>query len=269
MLISLGPLARSPGPASIPYHGLMPYLGVNVDHVATVRNARGGTLPSPLAAALACQQAGAHGITIHLREDRRHITDADLFAIRAALAIPLNLEMACTEEMVAIALEAKPHEVCLVPERREERTTEGGLDLFGQAVKLREATATLKAAGIAVSYFIEASDAAVEQAAELGATHVELHTGPYAHAWRHDPRPLQALHEAAERAIGSGLFLNAGHGLDLWNLGPVAAMPGMGVLNIGHALVGHALFVGMRAAVGDYLKAIAEAKPLAEGVEPR
>lgn len=247
----------------------MAFLGVNVDHVATVRNARGGVLPSPLAAALACQQAGAHGITIHLREDRRHIVDADLWAMREALAIPLNLEMACTEEMLGIALKAKPHEVCLVPERREERTTEGGLDVVGQAGPLREGIQALRRAGIAVSLFIEPTPQAVEASAELGATHVELHTGRYAHAWRQDPGALAALQSASERAIGSGLYLNAGHGLDLANLGPVAAISGMGVLNIGHALVGHALFVGLDAAVKAYLAAIAQAQARQEGVEHR
>lgn len=247
----------------------MAFLGVNVDHVATLRQARGGALPSPLAAALVCQQAGAHGITVHLREDRRHIVDADVWALKPALAIPLNLEMAATEEMLGIALKLLPHEVCLVPERREERTTEGGLDVFGQAAPLRDITHALRKAGIAVSHFIEPTEAAVEQSAELGATHVELHTGAYAHRWRHDPAPLLALQVAAERGIGSGLLVNAGHGLDLLNLGPVAAIPGMGVLNIGHALVGHAVFVGLEASVKDYLAAIRRGQAREEGVEAR
>jgi pyridoxine 5-phosphate synthase len=221
-------------------------LGVNVDHVATLRNARGGSFPDPLALALAAIGAGADGITIHLREDRRHIRDDDVDRIRAAIGVPLNLEMAATAEMVAIATRVRPHAACLVPERRAEVTTEGGLDAAGQIAALRPIVAALSAAGIRVSLFIDPDTAQLEAAAALGAPVVELHTGAYAEG---RPDELARLCAAASRAASLGLECHAGHGLTFENVSDVARIAEVRELNIGHFLIGEALSSGLPAAV--------------------
>ena len=226
-------------------------LGVNVDHVATLRQARGTTYPSPLEAAILCEKGGADGITIHLREDRRHIQDADLFAFRQALKVPLNLEMANSPEIVEIALAAKPAEVCLVPERRQELTTEGGLDAAGQFAALKPTVARLKAAGIVVSLFIEPSVRQLDAAIALGAPVVELHTGKYCDvSGAERAAELLRLVEAAQYGFRAGLRINAGHGLNYENLPAfLAAVPHLDTLNIGHSIVARAVFVGMEQAV--------------------
>ncbi len=221
-------------------------LGVNIDHVATLRNARGGAHPSPLAAALVAVAAGADGVTAHLREDRRHIRDADLRALRAELPVPLNFEMAATEEMLALACALRPHACCLVPEKRAEVTTEGGLDVAGQLVALRPAVARLTEAGIRVSLFVDPDPAQLEASAAIAAAVVELHTGAYAEG---RPGELDRLREAALLARRLGLECHAGHGLDYANVGPVAALPEVVELNIGHFLIGQAVFDGLAAAV--------------------
>jgi pyridoxine 5-phosphate synthase len=221
-------------------------LGVNIDHVATVRNARGGTHPDPLDAALAAVAAGADGITLHLREDRRHIRDADVTRIRAAVTAPINLEMAATEEMVRIARQVRPHAACLVPERRAEVTTEGGLDAAGQQDALRPVIAALGEAGIRVSLFIDPDPAQLRAAAALGAPVVELHTGAYAHGKAGE---LDRLLAAAALAEELGLECHAGHGLTFDNVGPVAAMPQVVELNIGHFLIGQAILDGLPAVI--------------------
>jgi pyridoxine 5-phosphate synthase len=217
-------------------------LGVNVDHVATIRNARGGTHPDPFAAALVCVGAGADGITVHLREDRRHIRDADLEKIAASSEIRLNFEMAATPEMVAIALRLKPAACCLVPEKRTEVTTEGGLDAAGQAASLRAPIAALREAGIRVSLFLDPATEQLQAAAELGAAVVELHTGAYAEGRSGE---LARLAEAAARMPGLGLECHAGHGLNYANVTAIAALPQVAELNIGHFLVGQALMDGL------------------------
>jgi pyridoxine 5-phosphate synthase len=229
-------------------------LGVNVDHVATVRNARGGPHPDPLRAARLAEAAGADGITAHLREDRRHIIDADVAALMAHLAAPLNLEMAATPAMQAIALGHRPHAVCLVPERREERTTEGGLEVAGDAARLADFVAPLSEAGCRVSLFIAADRRQIEAARRVGAPVIELHTGAFA---EHDlagdaaarDAELARLADAAAFARGIGLEVHAGHGLTFDNVGPVAAIPELAELNIGHFLVGEAIFTGLDAAI--------------------
>ncbi len=220
-------------------------LGVNVDHVATVRNARGGSHPDPLAAARIAVAAGADGITAHLREDRRHIRDADLTALRM-LPAPLNFEMAATEEMVAMAVALRPHACCLVPEKRTEVTTEGGLDVAGQMATLRPAVARLTAAGIRVSMFVDPDPAQIEASAAIGAAVVELHTGAYG---EERPGELDRLRSAAALARRLGLECHAGHGLTYDNVGPVAALPEVVELNIGHYLIGQAMFDGLAAAI--------------------
>ena len=217
-------------------------LGVNVDHVATIRNARGGEHPDPFAAALVCVGAGADGITIHLREDRRHIRDADVERIAASAEIRLNFEMAATDEMVAIALRLRPAACCLVPEKRTEVTTEGGLDAVGQRDHLRPRIAALRDAGIRVSLFLDPDPAQLAAAAELGAPVVELHTGAYAEG---RPNELARLAEAAAAMPGLGLECHAGHGLTYANVSAVAALPQVEELNIGHFLVGQALMDGL------------------------
>ena len=228
-------------------------LGVNIDHVATIRNARGGLHPDPLRAAALAAEAGADGITVHLREDRRHITDADLEALSAGIALPINLEMAATDEMLAIALRHRPHAACIVPERRAERTTEGGLDAAGQHNSLQPIVARLKDAGIRVSLFIAPDARQLEAAARLGAPVVELHTGPYAHA-EGDAEAMAAelarLAEAARIGTELGLEIHAGHGLTFDNVLPVAALPELAELNIGHFLIGEAVFTGLGPAIG-------------------
>ena len=226
-------------------------LGVNIDHVATIRNARGGLHPDPLRAAEMAAAAGADGITIHLREDRRHITDADLDRLSIGVALPINLEMAATDEMLGIALRHRPHAACIVPERRAERTTEGGLDAAGQHNSLQPIVARLRDAGMRVSLFIAPDERQLEAAARLGAPVVELHTGPYAHAEGEAAiAELARLERAVAIGVAMGLEIHAGHGLTYDNVAPVAALPQLAELNIGHFLVGEAVFVGLGAAIG-------------------
>jgi pyridoxine 5-phosphate synthase len=230
-------------------------LGVNIDHVATIRNARGGHHPEPLRAAHAAANAGADGITAHLREDRRHITDFDIERLRQEIVLPLNLEMAATREMLAIALRHRPHAACLVPEKREERTTEGGLDVVRGHTHLSYFVRELKTAGIRVSLFIEPERAALEAASALGAPVVELHTGSYCEAHNLAPggpevrREFARLVAAAALAAELGLECHAGHGLSFDTVGPVAAIPSIVELNIGHFLVGEAIFCGLDSAI--------------------
>ena len=225
-------------------------LGVNIDHVATIRNARGGPHPDPVRAAFAAAEAGADGITAHLREDRRHITDADIDALMAKLQIPLNLEMAATEEMLGIALAHRPHAACIVPEKREERTTEGGLDAAGQHNHLAYFVDKLGAANIRVSLFIEPDPAQIEAAVRLGAPVVEFHTGRYAHVeGEQRAAELRRIADAAALAVKNGIEPHAGHGLTFDNVQPVAAIPQIAELNIGHFLVGEAIFTGLDASV--------------------
>ncbi len=225
-------------------------LGVNIDHVATIRNARGGLYPDPIRAALVAQEAGADGITAHLREDRRHIIDEDIAHLIGAIALPLNMEMAATEEMVALALKHRPHAACIVPERREEVTTEGGLDAAGQHNHLKPLIARLGEAGIRVSLFIEPDPRQIEAAMHLGAPVVEFHTGRYAHAeGEAQVAELRRLADAAALAAKNGIEPHAGHGLTYDNVQPVAAIPQIAELNIGHFLIGEAIFTGLDASV--------------------
>jgi pyridoxine 5-phosphate synthase len=225
-------------------------LGVNIDHVATIRNARGGDRPDPVRAALAAAEAGADGITAHLREDRRHIRDEDISALMARLTVPLNLEMAATAEMLEIALRHRPHAACLVPEKREERTTEGGLDAAGQDNLLMPFVERLTAASIRVSLFIEPDPRQIEAAIRLKAPVVEFHTGRYAHL-EGEARAveLRRLADAAALAAKNGIEPHAGHGLAFDNVQPVAAIPHLKELNIGHFLIGEAIFIGLEASV--------------------
>lgn len=238
----------------------MPELCVNIDHVATVRNARGEGEPDPLHAAMLCEMAGACGITFHLREDRRHIRDEDAFALRRITKGLLNMEMAATDEMLRIALDLKPDQVTLVPERREEVTTEGGLDVAGNTERMAYITGALRAAGIAVSMFIEPNRRQVTASSDVGATHVEFHTGVYARLFdrqRHKAmEELERLHSAAQVAHGEELIVNAGHGLNYRNVLPVARLPHMNELNIGHSIVGRAIFSGLDRAVRDMVELI-------------
>ncbi len=225
-------------------------LGVNIDHVATIRNARGGDHPDPVKAALVAARSGADGITAHLREDRRHIRDEDLERLVAALTIPLNLEMAATDEMLEIALRYKPHAACIVPERREERTTEGGLDAAGQDNHLRSFVERLAAAKVRVSLFIEPDPRQIEAAIRLKAPVVEFHTGRYAHLEgeaRTDE--LRRIADAAALARKNGIEPHAGHGLTFDNVTPIAAIPQIAELNIGHFLIGEAIFEGLEGSV--------------------
>jgi pyridoxine 5-phosphate synthase len=225
-------------------------LGVNIDHVATIRNARGGDHPDPVRAAEIVAAVGGDGITAHLREDRRHIRDSDLARIQAATGLPLNLEMAATEEMLAIALAHKPHAACIVPEKREERTTEGGLDAAGQHNKLAPIVSRLADQGIRVSLFIEADERQLEAAIRLRAPVVEFHTGEYAHAeGEARARELRRIADMAALAARNGIEPHAGHGLTFDNVQPIAAIPQLAELNIGHYLVGEAVFVGLAEAV--------------------
>lgn len=222
-------------------------LGINIDHVATVRNARGGGMPDPVRAAVQAQAAGADGITAHLREDRRHIRDDDMFAIKNQLTIPLNFEMAATEEMRKLALEVKPHAVCLVPEKREELTTEGGLDVAGHTQTLAPYIASLSAAGIRVSLFIDPDPAQLDAAKAVGAPVVELHTGRYCDMDNESERKVELARivQAAAHAQTLGLECHAGHGLNYDNVAAIAAIPQIIELNIGHFLIGEAIFVGL------------------------
>jgi pyridoxine 5-phosphate synthase len=229
-------------------------LGVNIDHVATVRNARGSAWPDPLRAALLAEEAGADGITAHLREDRRHIRDADIEALMAGLTAPLNFECAATAEMQAIALRLRPHAICLVPEKREERTTEGGLDVAGDDNRLADFIAPLRDAGIRVSMFISHDPRQIEASARIGAAVVELHTGLYSdlHADGHlaeAEAELAALRRGAALAYSAGLEVHMGHGLTYDNVEPIAAIPQVMELNIGHFLIGEAIFLGLGPAI--------------------
>jgi len=227
-------------------------LGINIDHVATLRNARGTIYPDPLKAARLAEEAGADLITLHLREDRRHIKDADLLALRPLIQTRMNLECAVTPEMINIACQVKPHDVCLVPEKREEVTTEGGLDVVGHFDAVQAATARLKNAGIRVSLFIDPEERQIQAAKDAGATVVELHTGRYADlAGDHQIRELERIRKAAQFGVSIGLRVNAGHGLHEGNVMPVAAIAELYELNIGHAIVAEALFKGWQKAIID------------------
>ncbi|MGG6238813.1 pyridoxine 5'-phosphate synthase [Nodosilinea sp. AN01ver1] len=229
----------------------MPTLGVNIDHIATVRQARRTVEPDPVAAAVLAELAGADGITVHLREDRRHMQDRDVRLLRQTVRTHLNLEMAATDEMVAIALDIKPDYVTLVPERREEVTTEGGLDVAGQGDRLKAVVSTLQGADIPVSLFIDAAADQIEASAQVGARFIELHTGPYAEAKgeRDRAQELNILAQGTAQAIALGLRVNSGHGLTYWNTTPVARIPGMEELNIGHSIISRAVLVGLERAV--------------------
>ncbi|MCA3633581.1 MAG: pyridoxine 5'-phosphate synthase [Methylobacterium sp.] len=229
-------------------------LGVNIDHVATVRNARGGARPDPVRAALLAIEAGADGITAHLREDRRHIRDADIERLKAEISKPLNFEMAVTDEMLAIATRTRPHACCLVPEKREERTTEGGLDVVGQKAALIPAIAKLKAAGCRISLFIEPDEAPIRVSKELGADIVELHTGTWCHAVEAGDAAkaeaeFQRLKAGAAFGASIGLEMHAGHGLDFETAEKLATVPEFVEFNIGHFLIGEAIFVGLPEAI--------------------
>ncbi len=237
-------------------------LGINIDHVATLRNARGASYPSPLEAALVAETNGADAITLHLREDRRHIKDADVFAIRQAIKTRMNLEMAMTEEMLANALQVMPEDVCIVPEKRTEVTTEGGLDVAGQPEKVRDYVAKLHAAGIRVSLFIDAERAQIQAAYDCGARVIELHTGAYADA----PTPaaraaeLAKIREAAAFADGLGITVNAGHGLTVQNVGAIAQIEQIVELNIGHSIIAQAVFLGLPDAIRQMKEAMFRAR---------
>lgn len=225
-------------------------LGINIDHVATVRNARGGSHPCPVRAALLAAQAGADGITAHLREDRRHIRDEDIARLKAEVALPLNLEMAATKEMLAIACRAKPHAACIVPEKRTEVTTEGGLDAAHHQSMLSEYTAALTASGIRVSLFIDPSPRQVEAAKDIGAPVVEFHTGKYCElTGAAQARELKLIQEACVLATNLGIECHAGHGLNYENVGAIAAIAQIHELNIGHFLIGEAIYTGMAEAI--------------------
>ena len=244
-------------------------LGVNIDHVATVRNARGSAYPDPVRAAILAEEAGANGITAHLREDRRHITDGDIDALMEALTLPLNFEMAATEEMQAIALRHKPHAVCIVPERREERTTEGGLEVAREENRLAHFIAPLRDAGCRVSIFIAADPRQIEAAHRIGAEVIELHTGAYCdfHAeGKVEDRDaeLARLRDMATFAHGLGLEVHAGHGLTYDTVGPVAALPELRELNIGHFLIGEAIFRGLGPAITEMRRIMDDARATPE-----
>ena len=228
-------------------------LGVNIDHVATLRNARGTKYPDPVHAAEIAERAGAAGITVHLREDRRHINDRDVRILRETLQTRMNLEMAVTDEMVGIALETQPEFVCLVPEKREELTTEGGLNVLGQLEKVKVATKILSDAGIKVSLFIDADKEQIDAAVECGAPFIELHTGAYADAKTEDAQQdeLKKIAAGASYAAAKGLIVNAGHGLTYHNVEAIAALPEIYELNIGHSIMGRAVFDGLEKAVAD------------------
>ncbi|MBT0730028.1 pyridoxine 5'-phosphate synthase [Rosenbergiella nectarea] len=238
------------------------YLGVNIDHIATVRNARGTHYPDPVQAAFVAEQAGADGITVHLREDRRHITDRDIALLRQTIQTRMNLEMAVTEEMMSIACQTRPHFCCLVPEKREEVTTEGGLDVAGQQAKMNEAVARLQQANIMVSLFIDPDFRQIDAAVTAKAPFIEIHTGAYAEA--QDPqeveKELERIRTAVSYAASKGLRVNAGHGLTYHNVQAIAALPEIYELNIGHAIIGRALFSGLADAVREMKQCIQDAR---------
>lgn len=236
----------------------MPTLGVNIDHIATIRQARRTVEPDPVAASVLAELGGADGITVHLREDRRHIQDRDVRLLRQTVRTHLNLEMAATDEMVAIALDIKPDYVTLVPEKREEVTTEGGLDIAGQTERIAEIVDKLQSSSIPVSLFIDATCAQIEASVKVKAQFIELHTGQYAEADNEISRAqeLAVLAKGCEQAIASGLRVNAGHGLTYWNVYPIACIPGMEELNIGHTIISRAALVGIERAVREMKQAI-------------
>ncbi|MGB3496005.1 MAG: pyridoxine 5'-phosphate synthase [Elainellaceae cyanobacterium] len=236
----------------------MPTLGVNIDHIATIRQARQTVEPDPIAAAVLAELAGAEGITVHLREDRRHIQDRDVRILRQTVRTHLNLEMAATDEMVAIALDVCPDYVTLVPERRQEVTTEGGLDIAGQLARMTDVVARLQAADIPVSLFIDADSRQIDASAQAGAAFIELHTGSYADAKGEiaQAKELEVLGQGCQQAIAAGLRVNAGHGLTYWNVYPVACLEGMEELNIGHTIISRAALVGIERAVREMKQAI-------------
>ena len=237
-------------------------LGVNIDHVATLREARKGAAPDLLMAAKICELSGAHQITVHLRQDRRHIQDRDVELLAQALTVRLNLEMAAVDEIIGIAHRIRPHTVCLVPENRKEVTTEGGLDVAGQKARLTDVVAGFKEVGIRVSMFIDPELDQVEASAATGADYVELHTGAYANARQEEVvNELNRLVDAATHAIGSGLVFNAGHGLTVRNLRPVAAIPGLNEVNIGHDIIARAVFIGLENAVKEILAVLESCSP--------
>lgn len=249
-------------------------LGVNIDHVATIRNARGGRHPDPVRAAHMAAEAGADGITAHLREDRRHITDDDIARLSTEIDRPLNLEMAATEEMLAIALRHRPHAACIVPERREERTTEGGLDVAAGGGHLADCVARLRAAGIRVSLFIEPEPRQIAAAAQIGAQVVEIHTGAYCELALAGDGPgrraeLERIRDAATRAAQSGLEVHAGHGLTFETVGGIAAIAEIVELNIGHFLIGEAIFGGLDSAVRRMRAAMDAARRALNAAEAR
>lgn len=237
-------------------------LGVNIDHIATLRNARGTNYPDPVQAAFIAEQAGADGITVHLREDRRHITDRDVRILRQTIQTRMNLEMAVTDEMLDIAIELKPHFCCLVPEKRLEVTTEGGLDVAGQQDKMTIAIERLSRAGILVSLFIDADHRQIDAAVAVGAPYIEIHTGAYAEAEGElaVQAELQRIAKAATYAASKGLKVNAGHGLTYHNVQPIAALPEMHELNIGHSIIGQAVMSGLPAAVTEMKLLMREAR---------
>ncbi|MBE5680092.1 pyridoxine 5'-phosphate synthase [Pantoea agglomerans] len=237
-------------------------LGVNIDHIATVRNARGTNYPDPVQAAFIAEQAGADGITVHLREDRRHITDRDVRILRDTIQTRMNLEMAVTDEMIGIACDIQPHFCCLVPEKRQEVTTEGGLDVAGQQEKMNAAVRLLSDAGILVSLFIDADHRQIEAAVASGAPYIEIHTGAYAEAPEGLARDaeLARIRHAATFAASLGLKVNAGHGLTYHNVLPIAALPEMHELNIGHAIIGRAVMSGLPDAVKEMKQLLHEAR---------
>ncbi|GAA4363589.1 pyridoxine 5'-phosphate synthase [Kangiella marina] len=237
-------------------------LGVNIDHIATVRNARGTNYPDPIQAAFVAEQNGADGITVHLREDRRHITDRDVEILAGTIQTRMNLEMAVTDEMLSIAEKVKPTYVCLVPEKREELTTEGGLDVAGQENKIKDACQRMEEAGIQVSLFIDADDKQIDAAARVGAPLIELHTGHYADAESEHLQELELvkIKRGVAHAVSQGIQVNAGHGLHYHNVQPIAAIKEVVELNIGHAIMGRALFSGLDSAVAEMKKLMVEAR---------
>ncbi len=243
-------------------------LGINIDHVATLRNARGTVYPDPLKAAHLAEEAGADLITLHLREDRRHIKDADLLALRPLIQTRMNLECAVTPEMINIACRVQPHDVCLVPEKREEVTTEGGLDVLGHFEAVKAATAQLKSAGIRVSLFIDPEEKQIQAAKDAGATVVELHTGRYADlSGEQQAQELERIRKTAQFGKAIGLRVNAGHGLHEGNVMPVAAIAELSELNIGHAIVAEALFKGWQKAIIDMKSLMAQGRASASKPE--
>jgi len=237
-------------------------LGVNIDHIATIREARGTRYPDPVQAALEAEQAGADGITIHLREDRRHIQDRDVELLNGVLQTRMNLEMAATDEMIAIAERIRPAHCCLVPEKREELTTEGGLDVVGQQEKIKDACKRLADAGIEVSIFIDADEKQIETSAEIGAPAIEIHTGHFADCTEKSEaiEELKRIILGVEQGVNAGLIVNAGHGLHYHNVEDVAAIPQINELNIGHALIARAMFTGLTEAVKEMKRIMREAR---------